>query len=166
MQLQANRLTHLRTDNENGLIISTAIVETGSQYSCSARSTLRFNLTGSSSVPPAREASARHVGGLGLGTYRCVAGNRWGNSSVDVRVLRPGRPDPPERVDVTNTSAHSISFRWAPGYNGGRQQFFSLNASEDETCTSTRYARRTIFCAFSIPGLVFVYKYKLSKKCY
>ena len=127
MQLQANRLTHLRTDLENGLIISSAQVKTDSQYSCSARSTLRFNLTG------AREASA--VGGLGLGTYRCVAGNRWGNSSVDVRVLRPGRPDPPERVDVTNTSAHSISFRWTPGFNGGRQQFFRVNASEDETCT-------------------------------
>lgn len=47
--------------------------------------------------------------------FTCVANNSYGTDTHQIRLVPPGKPDPPSEVDIVATTANSVTLSWIPG---------------------------------------------------
>ena len=61
-----------------------------------------------------------------LGSYRCVAKNKFGQHEIFIEFQRPGLPDPPTRLEAINITHASFVVVWQGGYDGGSNQIYHV----------------------------------------
>ncbi|CAF1352673.1 unnamed protein product [Adineta steineri] len=63
----------------------------------------------------------------GLGLYRCVAKNQYGQHDFSINFQRPGYPDPPNQLQAINVTHASFILTWQSGYNGGSNLTYHIS---------------------------------------
>lgn len=83
------------------------------------------------------ESSLSHIARteLGYGTLLCWGSNSLGRQKKPCiyKVIPAGHPDPPENCSLFNQTTEALRIRCFPGYDGGLQQRFIIEAFESET---------------------------------
>lgn len=65
--------------------------------------------------------------------FRCYAYNEKGEDSVDIKVRKRSKPDPPHNFKVINTTHNTVYLSWTPGFDGGLKQSFKVRFRKSDT---------------------------------
>ena len=86
------------------------------------------------------------------GAYQCVSGNDDGLSDVNVTLDKLSKPDAPTKMEFGGKKYNSVTLSWLSGFNGGKEQTFTLLLTKDDASVARR--KRTALGEEIVTGVV------------